>query len=270
MPPSYSPQHGKRVMRGGQPAAGMGEQHRQPAMKSVNSIPRSPTGGIQLPGGPEWAQLRRSFRPAPGASSLPRLKSIVLVEGHTDCNAVQRAVDSAVYVFGGSGIMTKQASEQLRRLATLGHELVVLTDPDREGNVLRDHLDNTLGSAVKHAFVSPELATSTVADDRHEEGNVGVEHAPPEAIRAALAGARQSHGPGRKEFSVEQLMELGLANSFDSREVVGAKLQRALLCRELGVGEAGGAALTKLLNRYFSREQFNAALSAAKSKCLKA
>lgn len=50
----------------------------------------------------------------------------------------------------------------------------------------------------------------------HEAGNVGVEHAAPGAIRAALAAARPSD-PGRQAFSREDLLRWGLVAELHAR-----------------------------------------------------
>jgi Domain of unknown function (DUF4093) len=44
---------------------------------------------------------------------------------------------------------------------------------------------------------------------RHQAGNLGVEHAAPDAVQRALAAARLSQ-PERKEFDREDLVALGL------------------------------------------------------------
>lgn len=53
----------------------------------------------------------------------------------------------------------------------------------------------------------------------HEEGSVGIENASPAAITQALKTARPSFPDTRKEFTVQELQELGLANTFDAKQV---------------------------------------------------
>ena len=48
---------------------------------------------------------------------------------------------------------------------------------------------------------------------------MGVENAKPPSILRALRGATPSYGPSRKEFSLQELQSLGLANAFDGKLV---------------------------------------------------
>jgi hypothetical protein len=53
----------------------------------------------------------------------------------------------------------------------------------------------------------------------HEAGDVGVEAAAPAAIVAALRAARPAFPPDRREFTVAELQQLGLVNTFDAKQV---------------------------------------------------
>ncbi|KAG2451342.1 hypothetical protein HYH02_003946 [Chlamydomonas schloesseri] len=117
---------------------------------------------------------------------------------------------------------------------------------------------------VRHAFLRVELATSEVDSGRHEAGNVGVEHATPDVIRSCLRRARPGFGPGRSEFTAEGLQADGLIGVWnDKAKVAGPGLRRGRFCRALGIDEVGsGKALANLLNRYFTRDDYAAALEA--------
>eukprot|EP00198_Chlamydomonas_reinhardtii_P013054 XP_001702391.1 predicted protein [Chlamydomonas reinhardtii] len=120
------------------------------------------------------------------------------------------------------------------------------------------------GVTVRHAFLRVELATSEAESRRHEAGNVGVEHAAPDTIRTCLRRARPGFGPGRTEFTAEGLQADGLIGVWnDKTKVAGPGLRRGRFCRALGIDEVGsGKALANLLNRYFSRADYAAALEA--------
>ncbi len=55
----------------------------------------------------------------------------------------------------------------------------------------------------------------------HEAGNVGVEHASPDTLRAMLRRARPSFGTGRTEFSLDELRGAGLFGDWQDKEKVG-------------------------------------------------
>ncbi|KAK9846391.1 hypothetical protein WJX81_002891 [Elliptochloris bilobata] len=106
---------------------------------------------------------------------------------------------------------------------------------------------------------------------RHKAGNVGVEHAAPDALRAALSHPRESAAE-RAEFSRDDLHAWGLAGprqlqsasqdaSLQQNPVRPAALRRRLLCAQLGIGDCDGKQLLRVLNRFsFSRPEVLAAL----------
>ncbi|GLC44071.1 hypothetical protein PLESTB_000932500 [Pleodorina starrii] len=192
---------------------------------------------------------------------------------------------------------------QLAASGELPRQIVVFTDPDWQGRMFRTYLDDLLpqpcppapghsqgqrqqqqqqqqqrpgaearsetpgnkGLVVRHAFLRVELGTSEEASRYHEAGNVGVEHATPDTIRKCLVRARPGFGPERTEFSVEQLRADGLVGSWDDKSrVAGPQLRRGRFCAALGIDEVGtGKALVNLLNRFFTREEYQAALAVA-------
>mmetsp|Transcript_13734 Transcript_13734/g.29527 ORF Transcript_13734/g.29527 Transcript_13734/m.29527 type:complete len:423 (-) Transcript_13734:93-1361(-) len=218
-------------------------------------------GHVALPGGPNWSKFRQHFTAPPDNAdpSLPATKTIIVVEGDTDRMAVHRAVRAVVYVCAGSLVKSKAAAHELQALRQLGHDLLVLTDPDVHGRELRVFLDDALGPGIKHAFLPAAQATSTRANKRHEAGSIGVENAAPQAIRRCLVAAHPSFGPGRQEFTAHELIQLGLANTFDNK-VSGARLRRELVCSALGLDSCTAGALVSSLNRFFTREQFERAV----------
>ncbi len=86
--------------------------------------------------------------------------------------------------------------------------MLLLLDPDVAGRQARNILTAALPE-VWHAFVPAPVAVAAEAVGFKEPGNVGVEHAAPGTLRRVLSRRRRSE-PGRKEFSREELQELGL------------------------------------------------------------
>ncbi len=77
------------------------------------------------------------------------------------------------------------------------------------------------------------LAVARASRRNHAAGNVGVEHATPDAIRACLKGARPADA-ARKHFSLERLQADGLVGSWSDTKAVR---------RVAGGGCMGGALL---------------------------
>lgn len=214
-------------------------------------------------------------RPQPprAAALQPTPRGLVIVEGHLDARAVRRAVRDAVVIHtNGKGLLDGKSgagSVLVSRVRQTGALPTVLTDPDLTGLELRNHIDGLLNGECLHAFLPAAEAELRPDSPRmpgsgalyKETGNVGVQHARPESIVAALRAARPSDAR-RAEFSAELLAELGVTASFDSPNGQAASRLRHALCDALGLGRCNGKQLLRQLNRYgFTREEVNEALA---------
>lgn len=114
---------------------------------------------------------------------LARIAQMIVVEGKEDTVAIRRAVDADTIETGGSAI-----DEKVLRRIELARErrgVIIFTDPDVPGEKIRKIIEARV-PGCSHAFLAK-------ADARGKDG-IGVEHASPEAIRAALARVRASAG----------------------------------------------------------------------------
>lgn len=107
------------------------------------------------------------------------IREVIVVEGKHDTTAIRRAVQADTIETGGSAL-----NRDIIARIELAHQLrgvIVMTDPDYAGERIRKIVSARI-PGCKHAFVSEENATSG--------GDVGIEYATPEAIRAALTEVR--------------------------------------------------------------------------------
>lgn len=65
--------------------------------------------------------------------------------GDGDWQALQRAVSANTYVMGGSRGKSDHVKAELKMLAQLGRDILVLTDPDEFGRELRLLVDDLIG-----------------------------------------------------------------------------------------------------------------------------
>ncbi|KAL6776176.1 hypothetical protein ACKKBG_A20145 [Auxenochlorella protothecoides x Auxenochlorella symbiontica] len=189
---------------------------------------------------------------------IPEYERVVVVEGANDRRALLRAVQAKVIVLGSATVaLSAIPSPTLAALRAAGNAATILTDPDVAGRQARNALEELLEEPW-HAFLPVRHCTSLSATPCHEVGNVGVEHASPEALRLALAAARPS-SPERTAFTRERLEALGLVAS-GIGPAAGARAEgsnsaatvrrRAALCDELGIGMCNGKQLLRQLNSY--------------------
>jgi len=202
-----------------------------------------------------------------------RLKAVVVVEGWNDKLAVLKAVDAEVVVLKGSNSVInrefKCSSEVIHKMEQAqghvgGGPLIVLTDADTAGRQCRIALNNHFPS-IRHAFISALQSMSNKQTRHHQAGNIGVEHAPPEVIFAALSNARV-YSPNRKQFSSENLEMWGLAGSFGQLGVNANQgnisERRKKVGEALGFGNASGKAFLKCINEYgFEEDEIELAIS---------
>ena len=196
---------------------------------------------------------------------MVRVKEAILVEGRYDKNALKQVVDALIVESGGFGIFKdKEKRDYLRRL---GKErgLIVLTDSDGAGFVIRNHLKGILPpEQVKHAYIPDIRGKERRKKQPGKEGKLGVEGMRPEVLLRVLkrAGAtflNDDAAPaaaGKSSVTKADLVRLGLSGGAES----GAR--RAALQRRLNLPERMTAnGLLEALNAFYSLEQLEEILA---------
>ena len=137
-----------------------------------------------------------------------------MVEGRYDKNTLSQLVDTVIIETSGFGIFKdKERLALLRRLAEK-RGLIVLTDPDGAGFVIRSHLRGSLPpDRVKHAYVPDIYGKERRKRQGGKEGKLGVEGMRPEVLEAALrrAGATFLDEAGEKAAPAGRLLQCAAA-----------------------------------------------------------
>ena len=190
---------------------------------------------------------------------MKKVKEVIAVEGRYDKNALSQVVDATVITLGGFSVFNdKEKLAFLRRLAEK-QGLIVLTDSDGAGFVIRNYLKGALPKElVKQAYIPDIYGKERRKRTPGKEGKLGVEGMKPDVLLAALARAgatfldeENGTGAAGEPITKADLFELGLTGGPDS----AAKRQAIL--RELELPEhltANG--LLEALNLLYSRESF--------------
>ena len=189
----------------------------------------------------------------------PRVREVIVVEGRYDKNTLLQAVDAAVIETGGFAVFTdREKTAYLRRLEqTRG--LILLTDPDGAGFVIRNRLKGAIPTGlVLHAYVPDVYGKERRKRRAGKEGKLGVEGMRPELLLDALikCGATiDDLPPQRREqrISKADMFAKGLSGGQDS-----AARRKALL-RRLELPEHMTApCLLDYLNVMMTRDEFMA------------
>ncbi|HHY90430.1 MAG TPA: ribonuclease M5 [Clostridiales bacterium] len=174
------------------------------------------------------------------------IKEVIVVEGRDDAIAVRRAVQAEIIITRGFGI-TDEIKKQIQT-AQQRKGVIIFTDPDYAGEKIRKMISSEI-KGCKHAFLPRQQAV--------KNGDVGIENASPEAIRAALTKVRTENPAPRLEFTMEDLMKNDL---FGSEQ---ASRRRDELGKYLGIGYGNAKQFLNRLNHYgITREEFEEGLKA--------
>ncbi|MBE6908270.1 MAG: DUF4093 domain-containing protein [Ruminococcaceae bacterium] len=186
----------------------------------------------------------------------PKIEEVIVVEGRYDKNTLSQVVDATIIDVGGFGVFNdRQKLALLRRLAeTRG--VVIFTDPDGAGFVIRNHLKGALPKdKVRHAYVPDVYGKEKRKRKGGREGKLGVEGMEPEVLLEAL---RRSGATFAGENAAERVQHITKADLLDAGLIGdGSTARRAALVKELDLPEhLRPNALLDVLNLLFSRQSF--------------
>jgi len=193
---------------------------------------------------------------------MRKVREVIVVEGRYDLNAVKQAVSATVVETRGFGILKDSDKTALLRRLAQERGLIVLTDPDGAGFVIRGKLKSMLsGENVKHAYIPDLYGKEKRKTKPSREGKLGVEGVSPEIIINALekAGATFEDAPApcirENAISKADMYALGLSGK------PGSALLRKKLLKKLDLPEnltANG--LLDVLNILYDAESLSAAV----------
>ena len=144
-----------------------------------------------------------------------KIRETIVVEGRYDKNTLAQVVDAPILELGGFGIFNdREKTALLRRLAG-ERGIIVFTDPDGAGFVIRSHIKGTVQTGrVLHAYVPDVYGKEKRKRKAGKEGKLGVEGMRPEVLLDALrrAGATFEGEDSVKENPITHadLLDLGL------------------------------------------------------------
>ncbi len=125
------------------------------------------------------------------------VRQVIIVEGRYDKNAVLQCVDATVIETGGFQIFNDAEKRALIRKLAGQRGLVVLTDSDSAGFVIRNFLRGCVPTEqILHAYIPQIPGKERRKTHPSAEGSLGVEGMKPEVIIDALRRAGADLGEG--------------------------------------------------------------------------
>ena len=186
-----------------------------------------------------------------------RIREAVAVEGRYDKNTLSQVVDTLILETHGFGIFKDPERMALLRRAAEKRGLIVLTDSDGAGFVIRNRIKSAIpGQYLKHAYIPDVYGKEKRKRQRGKEGKLGVEGMPPAVLEQVLrrAGATfLDQGEAREQeppLTKADLFAAGLTGRPDSAQRRLALLKRLELPEHMTAN-----ALLEVLNTCYTREE---------------
>ncbi len=186
---------------------------------------------------------------------MVKIKEAILVEGRYDKNTLSQIVDAPILETSGFGIFKDKQQMSLLRKVAETRGLIVFTDSDGAGFVIRNHIKSAIpGKYLKHAYIPDVLGKEKRKAAPGKEGKLGVEGMSREIILEALrrAGAtiEGEEVPQTQAITKQDLMELGLSGGAD------ASSMRLKLLKKLNLPERMSAnAMLQALNLLYDLDE---------------
>jgi len=184
-----------------------------------------------------------------------KIREAIVVEGRYDKNALSQIVDAPIFETSGFGIFKDKKQMALLRHVSVKRGLIIFTDPDGAGFVIRNHIKSAIPAQyLKHAYIPDIMGKERRKAAPGKEGKLGVEGMTREVIVEALkrAGATIA-GENINEpnqITKQDLMALGLSGGKDSSE------KRKALLKKLGLPEHMSAnAMLQALNLLYTLDE---------------
>lgn len=184
-----------------------------------------------------------------------KLKEAIVVEGRYDKNKLKQIFDATIIDTNGFGIFKDEALTELLRRLAVTRGIIVLTDSDGAGFVIRNHIKSVVQEGkIYHAYIPDMCGKERRKLKPGKEGKLGVEGVPDAAIIEAVRRCGVLDGPqpvqdGRKITSGD-FFRLGLSGGPESKK------QRAKLVAYLALPEHTSAkALLEITNALITLEE---------------
>ena len=188
---------------------------------------------------------------------MRKVKEVIVVEGRYDKNAISQVVDATVITLGGFAVFNDQEKLAFLRRLAAERGLIILTDSDGAGFVIRNYLKGALPKdQVKQAYIPDVRGKERRKRYAGKEGKLGVEGMKPDVLVTSLerAGAtfldeKEKSTPAKDPITKADLFALGLTGGPDSAAKRQALLKRLDLPEHLTTN-----GMLEALNLLYDRE----------------
>jgi ribonuclease M5 len=188
-----------------------------------------------------------------------KLKQAVIVEGKFDKQKLAEILDAVIITTDGFGVFKSREKLDLIRLFAKKHGVIILTDSDRAGFLIRNHLKGQITHGnVFNVFIPDVSGKERRKAAPSADNKLGVEGMETEVLRELFSKFSEEIN-ATSWLTKERLFDDGLSGKSNSAEL------RKKLQKELNLPENLSAKqLPSVLNSLFTEDEYSAALTKIK------
>ena len=149
-----------------------------------------------------------------------KLREVIVVEGRYDRNTLSQVVDALIFETGGFGIFHHPEKLEALRMLAEQRGLIILTDSDGAGFVIRNRLKGLLPqNRIRQAYVPAVEGKEKRKEKPSRQGLLGVEGMCPEVLIEALRRAGATENDNAPWASSALFFSLGLTGKNGSAQL---------------------------------------------------
>ena len=188
---------------------------------------------------------------------MVKLRQAIVVEGKYDQNTLLQLVDATIFQTRGFGVMHDKALLELLRKAAKTTGLIIFTDSDGAGFVIRNFLKGALPKeGVLHAYIPDIPGKEKRKRAPGKEGLLGVEGMTKEILLSALENAGADLGGEAEKRPGDTITKFDLYTAGLSGKPDSASKRAAFLEKLRFPAHMSANALLDALNLLYTREEF--------------
>lgn len=188
---------------------------------------------------------------------MVKIRQAIIVEGKYDQNTLSQLVDTTIFQTRGFGVMHDKALLELLRKAAKTTGLIIFTDSDGAGFVIRNFLKGALPKeGVLHAYIPDIPGKEKRKRAPGKEGLLGVEGMTKEILLEALENAGADLGGEAAKKPGDTITKFDLYTADLSGRPDSAAKRAAFLEKLRFPAHMSANALLDALNLLYTREEF--------------
>lgn len=179
------------------------------------------------------------------------IKEAIVVEGKYDKMRLSRICSSPIFTTEGFRIFKDRDKREFLQKLAKTRGLLILTDSDRAGFMIRNHIKSFVKEGtIRQAYIPEIFGKEKRKAAPSKEGKLGVEGMEDEALIKVLENYSSPVSP-KEKITKTDLYDAGLYGGTDSAAA------RTKICKELSIPTGISVnALVDALNAFITKEEF--------------